>query len=127
MSRSNLAQFQRNESESRKRKTPVCRSDWKDRDRSITGATFSEFGKFEDQVSTQAQAMRAEVLRVARRPFNILITGETGTGKTYMAREIHKQSLRANGPLVELNCANLPEQLVEAELFGYCKGAFTGA
>ena len=79
------------------------------------------------QTSQQARTMRAEIERVARRPFNILITGETGTGKTYAAREIHRLSARANKPLMELNSANLPEQLVEAELFGYRKGAFTGA
>ncbi len=82
---------------------------------------------FANQTSQQARTMRAEIERVARRPFNILITGETGTGKTYAAREIHRLSARANQPFMELNCANLPEQLVEAELFGYCKGAFTGA
>jgi transcriptional regulator with PAS, ATPase and Fis domain len=79
------------------------------------------------QTSEQAQTMRAEIERVARKPFNILITGETGTGKTYAAREIHRLSERANKPLMELNSANLPEHLVEAELFGYRKGAFTGA
>lgn len=82
---------------------------------------------FADQISPQARTMRAEIERVARRPFNILITGETGTGKTYAAREIHRVSARANNPFLELNCANLPEHLVEAELFGYRKGAFTGA
>ena len=82
---------------------------------------------FADQTSQQARTMRAEIERVARRPFNILITGETGTGKTYAAREIHRLSARANNPFMELNSANLPEHLVEAELFGYRKGAFTGA
>jgi transcriptional regulator with GAF, ATPase, and Fis domain len=82
---------------------------------------------FADQTSQQARTMRAEIERVTRRPFNILITGETGTGKTYAAREIHRLSARANNPFMELNCANLPEHLVEAELFGYQKGAFTGA
>jgi DNA-binding NtrC family response regulator len=82
---------------------------------------------FADQTSQQALTMRAEIERVARRSFNILITGETGTGKTYAAREIHRLSARANNPFLELNCANLPEHLVEAELFGYRKGAFTGA
>lgn len=82
---------------------------------------------FSDQTSQQALTMRAEIERVARRPFNILITGETGTGKTYAAREIHRLSARANNPFMELNSANLPEHLLEAELFGYRKGAFTGA
>src|SRR6266542_839360 len=82
---------------------------------------------FRDQTSEPARTMRADIERVARRPHNIFITGETGTGKTHAAREIHRRSQRANEPFMELNCANLPEQLVEAELFGYRKGAFTGA
>lgn len=82
---------------------------------------------FTDQTSSPARRMRKEIERVARRPYNVLITGETGTGKTLAAREIHRQSARANNSFLELNCASLPEQLVEAELFGYRKGAFTGA
>lgn len=82
---------------------------------------------FEGQASPHARMMESEIRRVARRSYNILITGETGTGKTYVAREIHQHSVRAKGPFMELNCGNLPEQLVEAELFGYRKGAFTGA
>jgi transcriptional regulator with PAS, ATPase and Fis domain len=79
------------------------------------------------QMSDKARALRADIERVARLPYNILITGETGTGKTMSAREIHRLSARSTRPFMELNCANLPEQLVEAELFGYRKGAFTGA
>jgi transcriptional regulator with GAF, ATPase, and Fis domain len=84
-------------------------------------------GVFENQRSEKARQLLADIERVARRPYNILITGETGTGKTLAARQIHRKSERANKPFLELNCANLPEHLVEAELFGYRKGAFTGA
>ncbi len=58
---------------------------------------------------------------------NILITGASGTGKGLLAKVIHKNSTRKNNPFIELNCAALPENLLEAELFGYEKGAFTGA
>lgn len=87
----------------------------------------TDAGSMCGQMSEKARALRADIERVARLPYNILITGETGTGKTRSAREIHQLSARSSRPFMELNCANLPEQLVEAELFGYRKGAFTGA
>lgn len=65
--------------------------------------------------------------RAARYPINILLLGETGVGKTLLAKKIHKLSDYRDGDFVEINCGALPEALIESELFGYEKGSFTGA
>src|SRR5712691_7377743 len=67
------------------------------------------------------------VTRVARSSAAVLITGESGSGKELIARALHHHSLRCNKPWVDVNCAALPEHLIESELFGYEKGAFSGA
>lgn len=77
--------------------------------------------------SPQTEPCFALARRVATSTAKVLIQGETGTGKTFLARYIHQQSERADGPFMELNCTAFPEGLLEAELFGYAAGAFTGA
>jgi len=83
-----------------------------------------------DQIVSQTKTMREIfqlIKKVALTSTNILITGESGTGKELIARSIHRQGNRRNGPFVAINCAAIPSELMESEMFGHEKGAFTGA
>jgi len=77
--------------------------------------------------SPEMRQVERLVFKVAPTDSTVLVTGESGTGKGVIARQIHYQSPRANAPFVQVNCGALPENLIESELFGHLKGAFTGA
>ncbi len=90
--------------------------------RRLSGRDSSLIGE-----SQHTKALRDQILKMARVPSNVVILGESGTGKEVVAREIHRFSHRADKPFIAVNCAALPEHLVESELFGFEKGAFSGA
>lgn len=77
--------------------------------------------------SPQMLDVYKQVTQVARHQVNVLITGETGTGKELIAKAVHVNSMRSEMPFVAVNCASIPDTLLESELFGHVKGAFTGA
>jgi transcriptional regulator with GAF, ATPase, and Fis domain len=87
---------------------------------------FSHFGEMIGSSVVMTEVYQ-RVERFSQAEINLLVTGETGTGKELIAREVHRRSHRHSGPFVSVNCGALPEGLVESELFGYREGAFTGA
>lgn len=86
------------------------------------GKNFKMIGE-----SEAISAIKEMIDKVAPTEARVLITGGNGTGKELVAHAIHQQSKRANGPMIEVNCAAIPNELIESELFGHVKGSFTGA
>ncbi|HLK36522.1 MAG TPA: sigma-54 dependent transcriptional regulator [Polyangiaceae bacterium] len=96
--------------------------------RELARVTEQQLQRYE-MIGTSAAMRRLfhEIEKVAPTKASVLITGESGTGKELIARAIHRLSPRADGPFVKVNCAAIPRELIESELFGHEKGAFTGA
>ncbi len=102
------------------------------RQRELERVNLAHVEEFKDEnvmvgASVSMRALRQQIAMVAPTDGRVLIYGESGTGKELVARSIHAQSRRAGAPFVEINCSAIPEELIESELFGHVRGAFTGA
>ncbi len=97
-----------------------------DREKLTAELKDKRFGEIIGVCPSMMEVFR-KLQKVATTDISVLITGETGTGKELIARELHRRSNRAQGPFVVINCGAIPENLIESELFGHVKGAFTGA
>ena len=106
---------------------PILNHAERSRKRSINIAPHMKSGYELIGVSDEINSMRRQIMMIAPRNSWILITGENGTGKEVVARNVHLNSNRSNEAFVAVNCAAIPEELIETELFGHAKGAFTSA
>jgi transcriptional regulator with GAF, ATPase, and Fis domain len=97
-----------------------------DKEKLVAELKDKRFGEIIGACPSMLEVFR-KLQKVATTDISVLITGETGTGKELIARELHRRSNRVNGPFVVINCGAIPENLIESELFGHVKGAFTGA
>ena len=97
-----------------------------DKEKLVAELKDKRFGEIIGACPSMLEVFR-KLQKVATTDISVLITGETGTGKELIARELHRRSNRVQGPFVVINCGAIPENLIESELFGHVKGAFTGA
>jgi len=97
-----------------------------DKEKLVAELKDKRFGEIIGACPSMMEVFR-KLQKVATTDISVLITGETGTGKELIAREVHRRSARASGPFVVINCGAIPENLIESELFGHVRGAFTGA
>jgi len=115
--------------ELRQRVTNLLKLTGLEKENSVLRSQLATEGQFGGMIGRSAEMRRAfeTADRVAATDSTVLILGESGTGKDLLAQEIHARSSRATRPFIAVNCAALPENLIESELFGYERGAFTGA